>query len=87
MQELNHWFQSESAKRVNQLPHLGAVIELWELVTVTYNVGSIKAVIELIESGKEAHGEWDGFVSKYHLEKNGWEYFIINEGKLININA
>lgn len=87
MQELNNWFQNESARKVNQLPHLGAVIELWELVTVTYNVGTIKAVIELIESGKEDHSEWDTFVSKYQLDRHGWEYFIINEGKLINVNA
>lgn len=78
-QELDAWFQGESSKKVLQLPHLGAAIELWELVTVVYNTDTIASVIKLIEEGEESPADWDSFVIKYNLD---WPYFT-KTGKLI----
>lgn len=68
VRRLTNWFNFESQQLIDDLPHLGAVIEFWELVTAVYDTDTSEGAIELIRSGDESPAPWNEFVLKHGLK-------------------
>lgn len=83
IEKFSNWIQWEPASLIHDLPHLGAAYELWELITVAYDVNAITAAITMIEAGELSVREWNDFVSKYNLREKGWKLYkeIIEDGE------
>lgn len=67
LSKLNAWADFEDSGLIDDLPHLGAVIDLWQLVTVVYDTDNIDAVREIILSHEADFKPWNDFVNKYSL--------------------
>lgn len=73
LSKLNAWADFEVSELIDDMPDLGAVIDLWQLVTITYDTDTIDAIGELIRSGEADFAPWNAFVTKYNL--NDWIKF------------
>lgn len=83
IEKFSNWIQWEPASLIHDLPHLGAAYELWELITVAYDVNTTTSAIELIEAGELTVSEWNEFVIKYSLREKGWKLYkqIVEDGE------
>ena len=66
------WLRYESRELIKELPHFGAVIEFWELITVKYDYGSSAEMIRNILKGIDSPDAYNEFVNRYKLSRKGW---------------
>ena len=78
-----NWFTFESQELIDDLPHLGAVIEFWELVTGVYDTDNAKDVVDIIKAGEESPAYWNEFVLKYGLDWKKFKTQIVNNVKVV----
>lgn len=75
LQRLSGWCDFEDSNLIDELPHLGAVIEFWQLITQHYDVDASEDAVESILEGTSDFDHWNEFVDKYDLQKQGWTKF------------
>lgn len=75
LSKLNGWADFEDSNLIDDMPHLGAVIEYWQLVVETYDVSLAQEMIESIYEGTSPFEPYNEFVDKYKLSDKGWGKF------------
>ena len=66
------WLKYESSSLIDDLPHIAAVIEFWELVTVKYDYSNSAEMVSGILNGTDSDEAYNQFLDKYKLTKKGW---------------
>lgn len=80
---VHNWFMFESQGLIDDLPHLGAVIEFWELVTGVYDTDTADDAMDIIKAGDESPAYWNEFVLKYGLNWVKFKTQIVNNVKVV----
>lgn len=71
------WVDYERSEVINDLPDLAVVLQLWELVTIHYDVSISEEVIDLIMAGDADFAKWNEFVYQHNLDQlHGWKKFM-----------
>lgn len=72
LSKIDNWANFEESNLIDDMPHLGAVIELWELISECYGVSVMEEVVESIMDRTSDFNAYNDFVDKYNLQKQGW---------------